>query len=133
MTSATVSSVKRSLVYFFFSSYKAKFEALIEKQIALVGGSKSVFTMIHTGMINFTPDTFFIKEQCDLYRWRKEFIQKLQSNISHDCVFFQEEHIEYHITENFEYMMAMWCTLDEKDILEEEEDNFVEAPGREEE
>ena len=65
-------------------SYKAKFEALIEKQIALVGGSKSVFTMIHAGMINFTPDTFFIKEQCDLYRWRKEFIQKLQNNVNHN-------------------------------------------------
>ena len=94
-----------------------QFEALILEQIQVVGGSKSLFNKIHRGMMKEGKlkefDPFFIKEQCDLYQWRKEFI-KNSLNLCTCCDTFKEQYI----VDIFEYAMATECL----DLEEEDED-----------
>jgi len=94
-----------------------QFEALILEQIQVVGGSKSLFNKIHRGMMKegklkeFNP--FFIKEQCDLYQWRKDFI-KDSENLCTCCDTFKEQYI----VDIFEYAMATECLdLEEEDEI----------------
>jgi len=95
---------------------KDQFEALIREQIKVVGGSKTLFNKIHQGMMKQGKskefDPFFIKEQCDLYQWRKDFIQESE-NLCTCCLTFKEQYI----TEIFEYAMATECLNIDDDEL----------------
>ena len=94
-------------------------EEYIRLVIQVVRGSKSLFNKIHRGMMKegklkeFNP--FFIKEQCDLYQWRKDFI-KHSENLCTCCDTFKEQYI----VDIFEYAMATECLdLEEEDEITE--------------
>ena len=61
-----------------------RFERLMQEQIDLVGG-KTVFNKIHKGVtegrFQSDFDPYFIKEQCDLYSYRYNFIVDLASDL----------------------------------------------------
>jgi len=107
--SQLVENVCRKKTTWFKSCDKVQFQALVQEQIQVVGGSSSVFNKIHQGMTkegywdDKVFDPFFITERCALFEWRKKFARSFGKDIFKDSV-----------GENFAYFMLEMSTPIEK-------------------
>jgi len=103
-------------------------QTIIEIQIKLMSGNKLLYERMHKNLKEHKFESLFAKEQTMLYEFRKSFFYKLCGRRPS----FIDFTTPYHITKNFEVVMAMVCStsdlLKRKCLVEYfEERNFEES------